>query len=80
MVAFRAERRGQTVLDKFAAEHAAMLKEAAAIVDGKYPAPVDMENIPLVIRFYTSQVVQDFFHQQYCSVKVLYLGSLFIIS
>ena len=26
--------------------------------------PVDMVNIPLFTRFYTSQVVQDFFHQQ----------------
>ena len=28
------------------------------------PAPVDMVKIPLFTRFYTSQVVQDFFHQQ----------------
>ncbi len=35
--------------------------------DGRNPAPVDMVNIPLFTRFYTSQVVQDFFHQQYCS-------------
>ena len=35
------------------------------IVDGKNPAPVDMVNIPLFTRLYTSQVVQDFFHQQY---------------
>ena len=34
-------------------------------VDGRNPAPVDMVNIPLFTRFYTSQVVQDFFHQQY---------------
>ena len=34
-------------------------------VDGRNPAPVDMENPPLLSRFYTSQVVQDFFHQQY---------------
>ena len=34
------------------------------IVDGRNPAPVDMVNIPLFIGFYTSQVVQDFFHQQ----------------
>ena len=33
-------------------------------VDGRNPAPVDMVNIPLFARFYTSQVVQDFFHQQ----------------
>ena len=32
---------------------------------GKNPAPVDMVNIPLFIGFYTSQVVQDFFHQQH---------------
>ena len=32
-------------------------------VDGRNPAPVDMENIPfLIISFHTSQVVQDFFH------------------
>ena len=34
-------------------------------VDGRNPAPVGMVNIPLSIGFYTSQVVQDFFHQQY---------------
>jgi len=35
-------------------------------VDGRNPAPVDMINIPLFFRFYTSQVVVgDFFHQQY---------------
>ena len=33
-------------------------------VDGRNPAPVDMVNIPLFSWFYTSQVVQDFFHQQ----------------
>ena len=32
-------------------------------------SPVDMVNISLVTGFYTSQVVQDFFHQQY-----LYIG------
>ena len=34
-------------------------------VDGRIPASVDMVNIPLFTRFYTSSVVQDFFHQQY---------------
>ena len=34
-------------------------------VDGRNPAPVNMVNIPLFIGFYTSQMVQDFFHQQY---------------
>ena len=34
-------------------------------VDGRNPAPVDMVNIPSFTRFYTSQMVQDFFHQQY---------------
>ena len=47
-------------------------------VDGRNPAPVDMENIPLFTRFYTSQVVQDFFHQQYLQYWLLmpsdYLG------
>ena len=33
--------------------------------EGQYSAPVDMENIPLFTGFYTSQMVQDFFHQQY---------------
>jgi len=36
-----------------------------ATADGKNPAPVDMVNIPLFTGFHTSQVVQDFFHQQY---------------
>ncbi len=34
-------------------------------VDGRNPAPVDRYFIPLFTRFCTSQVVQDFFHQQY---------------
>ena len=38
-------------------------------VDGRNPAPVDMVNIPLFTEFYVSQVVQDFFHQQYHSKK-----------
>ena len=33
-------------------------------VDGRNPAPVDMENIPIFTGFYTSHV-WDFFHQQY---------------
>ena len=41
------------------------LKKCADTVDGRNPAPVDMVNIPLFTGFYTSQVVQDFFHQQY---------------
>ena len=34
-------------------------------VDGWNPAPVDVVDIPELLGFYTSQVVQDFFHQQY---------------
>ena len=34
-------------------------------VDGRNPAPVDMENNPLFTGFYRSQVVQNFFHQPY---------------
>ena len=34
-------------------------------VDGRNPAPVDMANIPWFAGFHASQVVQDFFHQQY---------------
>ena len=36
-------------------------------------SPVDMVNIPLFTRFYTSQVVQDFFHQQY--EQILNIGA-----
>ena len=32
----------------------------------KFGYLVDMVHIPLFTGFYTSQVVQDFFHQQYC--------------
>ena len=39
-------------------------------LDGRNPAPVDMVNIPLFTGFYTSQVVQDFFHQQYNSFSL----------
>ena len=34
-------------------------------VDGRDPAPVDRWFFPFFTKFYTSQVVQDFFHQQY---------------
>ena len=34
------------------------------IVDGRNAAPVDRQFIPLFTGFYTSQLVQDFFHQQ----------------
>ena len=33
-------------------------------VDGRNPAPVDMVVYPIIYRFHTCQVVQDFFHQQ----------------
>ena len=39
-------------------------------VDGWNPAPVDREFIPLFTRFSTSQVVQDFFHQQYNNTTI----------
>ena len=37
---------------------------ASHAVDGRNPAPVDMENYPLFTGLYTFQVVQNFFHQQ----------------
>jgi len=40
------------------------VKKCQTTVDGRNPAPVDMVKIPLFTGFYTSQVVQDFFHQQ----------------
>ena len=49
-----------------------MLKDdTTTTVHGRNTAPVDMVNIPLFSRFYTSQVVQDFFHQQYdCTICI----------
>ena len=41
-------------------------------VDGRNPAPVDRQFIPLFPGFYTSQVVWDFFQQQYHSPKNLW--------
>ena len=41
-------------------------------VDGRNPALVDMENISVFVGFYTSQVLQDFFHQQY-NLNIMYL-------
>ncbi len=38
-------------------------------VDGRNPANQLIWNIPLFTRLYTSQVVQDFFHQQYCMLS-----------
>ena len=49
-------------------------------VDGRNPAPVDMVNIPVVTGFYTSQVVQDFFHQQYVFFEVPFSVSGFFPS
>ena len=40
------------------------------MIDGRNPAPVDMVNIPSCTGFYTSQVVQDFFHQQYDNINI----------
>ena len=39
------------------------------IVDGRNPAPVDVENLPLFTGFYFHQ--QDFFHQQYHKHSIL---------
>ena len=39
-------------------------------VDGRNPALVDLVNIPIFKGFYTSQVVQDFFHQQYHQLTI----------
>ena len=33
-------------------------------IESKFLAPVEIVNITVLTRFYTSQVVQDFFHQQ----------------
>ena len=48
------------------------LHHSCSTVDGRNPAPADMENIPEFTGFYiyTSQVVQDFFHQQYHADQV----------
>ena len=46
-------------------------------VDGRNPAPVDVVDIPVFIGFYTSQVVQDFFHQQYVYGSCVFLGKGF---
>ena len=44
-------------------------------VDGQNPSPVEKQFIPLS-GFYTSQVVQDFFHQQYVIIISYYLFQL----
>ena len=44
-----------------------LVEQPIPTVDGRNLAPVDMVNIPLFTGFYTSQVVQDFSHQQYPS-------------
>jgi len=44
-------------------------------LDGRNPAPVDMVNIPLFSWFYTSQVVQDFFHQQFNSITKSFISN-----
>ena len=42
-------------------------------VDGRNPVPVDVVNIPLFTEFYTSQLVQDFFHQQYQQLHLFHV-------
>ena len=41
------------------------LKNIKDAVDGRNSAPIDKEFLPLFLGFYTSQVMQDFLHQQY---------------
>ena len=41
-------------------------------VDGRNPAPADVVDIPVFIGCYTSEVVQEFFHQQYLVIFVKY--------
>ena len=56
-------------------EHIDLLSAILRLMD-KNPAPVDMLNVPINYKVYTSQVVVwDFFHQQYCSTIIynLYL-------
>ena len=43
-------------------------------VDGRNPAPVDVVDIPVFIGFYTSQVVQDSFHQQYVNKTSMFFS------
>ena len=47
--------------------------QAFLLFCGRNPAPVDMEKLPLFtgLWLYLSQVVQDFFHQQYQSRSIL---------
>ena len=45
-------------------------------VDGQNPAPPRMMIIPLYTGFHTSQVVQDFFHQQYYGTCIEHLRFL----
>ena len=46
-------------------------------VDGRNPTSVYMVNIPVLTRFCTSHIVQDFFHQQYYqTTRVLNLLSV----
>ena len=47
-------------------------------VDGRNPAPVDMLDIASFTGFYTSQLMQDFFHQQYhykWPYEILWMGN-----
>ena len=58
--------------------HAFPLYFKGDTVDGRNPAPADMVNIPLFTWFYTSQVVQDFVHQQYfCWILPVFEGLRF---
>ena len=43
------------------------------------PAPADMAHIQLFTRFYTCQLVQDFFHQQYHWIPNVFFGFLEMI-
>ena len=50
----------------------------SATVDARSPAPVDKLFIPLFTRCYTSQVVQDFFHQHSINSIIIYTNCLHI--
>ena len=54
---------GVTSVDGFSKNRAFVVDDDAT-VDGRNPAPAEMVNIALFSEFYTSRVMQDFFHQQ----------------
>ena len=63
---------GPKIIPKCMDQMRDFLPKMGTTVDGQNPAPPRMMIIPLFIGFQPSQVVQDFFHQQYVTFLLVF--------